>query len=435
MTQDKKTKIQVLFLALALTLVAVYYLFTFNFSKTWYDLKDSTQQVYRALVLQRHTQFIPLDAEFKKVNRLDYNVFSLNNYWDTQEHLWRVELRNLRTDSVHHSWNYYEKDLDLVSTHERTYSHAPTLGCILLEDRSLVVPVCYSNNLLCLDKTSTIKWAKHDNMVHHASNLDHQGNIWSCSAQYHYIDTMTGYIKVDEIMKTDVRTGEVLYKKSLLDILTDNDLEYLFHGSYYSSEDSDMQHVVCKNPIHLNDIEPALSEGTYWKKGDLFLSLRNKSIILQYRPSTHKVIRKIQGKFLNQHDVDIKSNHEISVFNNNRSTVGKYLTPSLISKKSMLDSISSVVTYNLETQTFHTELKTAFKDYGIFSPTEGLQHFLSNGDLFVEAQQQGKVYIFRPDVSQENGYQLLYANYMNQPTEDGFVEMPHWTKIYENIDF
>ena len=42
--------------------------------------------------------------------------------------------------------------------------------------------------------------------------------------------------------------------------------------------------------LHLNDIQPALTDSPYWKKGDLFLSLRHKSLILLYRPSTGKII-------------------------------------------------------------------------------------------------------------------------------------------------
>ena len=34
-----------------------------------------------------------------------------------------------------------------------------------------------------------------------------------------------------------------------------------------------------KDPLHLNDIEPIKTDGEYWDRGDLFLSLRNLSFI------------------------------------------------------------------------------------------------------------------------------------------------------------
>ena len=53
-------------------------------------------------------------------------------------------------------------------------------------------------------------------------------------------------------------------------ILIDNGLEHLVFwgdGDYY-------------DPIHLNDIEPVRKDGPYWRKGDLFLSLRSPSIVM-----------------------------------------------------------------------------------------------------------------------------------------------------------
>ena len=51
------------------------------------------------------------------------------------------------------------------------------------------------------------------------------------------------------------------------------------------------------DPIHLNDIEPALSDTMYWEKGDVFLSVRYLSAIIHYRPSSNKVINYITGPF------------------------------------------------------------------------------------------------------------------------------------------
>ena len=74
------------------------------------------------------------------------------------------------------------------------------------------------------------------------------------------------------------------------------------------------------------------------EKGDLFLSIRNLSAIIHYRPKTNKVINYIVGPFIQQHDVDIISDKEISIFNNNNSFIN--------------NQYSEVLIYNFETRVF-----------------------------------------------------------------------------------
>ena len=71
------------------------------------------------------------------------------------------------------------------------------------------------------------------------------------------------------------------------------------------------------DPIHLNDVQPTLSNTDYWNKDDLFLSIRDLSLILLYRPSTNKIIWYQQYPWVFQHDVDIINEKEIMIFNNN----------------------------------------------------------------------------------------------------------------------
>lgn len=430
-------KLKIILLTTVLTGIGIYKLLQFDFKENSQQIATLTSDIYDQLVNGIHSQFLDVRSEteinFKPIHKLDKDLFVLSNYWDYENSEWKVILKNLRNDSIHHSWAYYEKDLDL-SLYNRNYNHAPTLGCILLEDKSIIVPVAFSKNLLRIDQNNNIKWAKHDRIVHHSSNIDHDGNIWSCSSSHIKIKGVTGMVKFDRLLKADVNTGKILFNKSILEILQQNNLEYLYHGSFFSSEDLAMQEVLCKNPTHLNDIEPVLYDSEYWKKGDLFLSLRNKSMILQYRPSTNQIIHIIQGGFMNQHDVDIISDHEIAVFNNNRSTVASKLDERLIGKNSVLDSTSCVVSYDFHSKTFCQPFRKAFEDHKIFSPTEGLYHFLENGDIFVEAQQQGKIYVFRKN-NGPKGYETLYADYANQIILDKYIELPHWLKVYEDINF
>ena len=81
-------------------------------------------------------------------------------------------------------------------------------------------------------------------------------------------------------------------------------MEYLLfsHGNDYEND-----------PIHLNDIQPVDFDGDYWKKGDVFLSIRNQSMIMLYRPSTNQIIWIGNGPYLHQHDVDIIDDHRIAI--------------------------------------------------------------------------------------------------------------------------
>ena len=98
--------------------------------------------------------------------------------------------------------------------------------------------------------------------------------------------------------------GKILYNKSVTQIFLDNDYKYLVFGQWIES---------FNDTIHLNDIQPVLKDGLYWKKGDVFLSMRRLSMIMHFRPSTNKIINIITGPFYQQHDVDIISNKEISL--------------------------------------------------------------------------------------------------------------------------
>ena len=97
------------------------------------------------------------------------------------------------------------------------------------------------------------------------------------------------------------------------------------------------------DPIHLNDIQPIDFDGEFWKKGDVFLSLRHQSMVLLYRPSTNKIIWKGIGRFFHQHDVDILNDHKISVFNNNSKN---------FAFGNVLDGNNEVIIYDFKTNQY-----------------------------------------------------------------------------------
>ena len=76
---------------------------------------------------------------------------------------------------------------------------------------------------------------------------------------------------LDDAITKISKDGEILFQKSVIEMLIENDLKSLFFSNQVFDGD----------PIHLNDIQQADFDSNYWRKGDLFLSLRSKNMIVQ----------------------------------------------------------------------------------------------------------------------------------------------------------
>lgn len=369
------------------------------------------------------------DPSFKEVNNLDYDLYGLNAFYNPETpDQWEIRLFNFRNDSVIYKWEL-KKSLFDMENFTKFFKNTEIRNCILLPDHSIIVAFDQSFNLLRIDKNSKVMWRNQDQMYHHSLNLDDDSNIWACTSfsrsfKNDYMDNKRP-MRDDHITQINLETGETIFDKSVIDILLENGYENLAFG-YANSIKSGY------DPIHLNDIQPALSSTQYWKKGDLFISLKHRSAILLYRPSTNNIIRIISGPFLNQHDVDIISNHQIAFFNNNALTIGLntdfeelYLDP--LGKGGPMDSIenSQILVYNFQDSTYHEYLKHNFNKEHIFSQTEGLFEILSNGDTYVESQNDGKMYIMNED-------KIILKKYF-KTSKKNWVERPNWIRIYENI--
>lgn len=347
---------------------------------------------------------IKINKDFQSINKLKYDIYALHSYYDNS--VWKFHLKNLRNDSLIFEWILKS---DEFKQSRSLFSHSLPLQPILLEDTSIVIVQDKSPNLYRLDKYSNIIWHNTSYRYHHAINLDSQNNVWVCSHGGNY----SPYYD-DSITKIDIHTGKVLFHKPILDILSDNDLIYFIYGMGYSMD-----------PLHLNDIQPILVDGKYWKKGDIFLSFRHKSLIILYRPLTNKVLRVIQGPFFHQHDVDIQSDSTISFFNNNMSGLADVIEDN--SKYPSINKVSEVLSYNFKDSSFTSLFPDYFESEKIYTHTQGLHEILSNGDLFVESSDSGKVYVL-------NNKGVMYKNTLT-PIHNNFVQKVHWTRIYENLDF
>jgi hypothetical protein len=376
------------------------------------------------------SSFEERDQNFEEINRLTYDLYGLNSFYNRSQQSWDIRLFDFKNDSIIHQWQLFE---DPNSDETAVFANTPSLNPILLPDRQLIASL---NNLYRLDSNSNIIWSNNQWYFHHAMNLDPDGNIWTCTewnrGVYDYFGlSHFGYrhfaYRDDYITKIDAQTGEMLYNKSVSGILVENGYKNFVYGSNDTGPESGHG----GDPIHLNDIQPVFADSKYWKKGDLFISIRHKSLVLLYRPETNKIIRLIYGPFLYQHDVDIVSDHEIAIFNNNIPVV--YFEEKLDSNKMDMafpfDTLyrSEILVYNFQDSTYRTLLRKRFDEEGIITWSEGFYEILSNGDMYVESQNQAKVFIM-------NQQEIVLKKQFGVDIKN-MVERPNWIRIYEDIDF
>ena len=254
-----------------------------------------------------------------------------------------------------------------------------------------------------IDFCSNLKWINDEERFHHSQMIDHEKNIWVGGRLKPFSKYVKSYkiknFTDDAIFKIDT-DGNILYKKSVIEILIENKLGDMINQININNLD----------PIHLNDIEPALSDTKYWKKGDVFLSSRHLSAIIHFRPSTSKVINYITGPFAQQHDVDIISEKEISIFNNNNFIVD--------------NEHSEVLIYNFESNQFRKLFNNQLQNEKFKTVTGGLSHILKDGALMVEEENHGRIILFNNKGDKE-------WEFVNKD-KNGDIGVVTWSRIIED---
>jgi len=235
-----------------------------------------------------------------------------------------------------------------------------------------------------IDACGRVLWTR-DGIFHHANELDAEGNIWSSgrllkSALPHVGD----FFSEDEIAKISP-DGRLFGTQSIATILARNQLTPLWRSVPYTDD-----------PFHLNDIQPVLASGPYWQKGDLFISLRNLSLIMLYRPSTGRVLWSRQGPWSMQHDVDILDDHRISIFDNGVQSAPDGPRP-LAPNGDYVVKHNRLYVYDFATGKTESPFEAAFAAQDIRTVTQGLATYMENGDLFVEETNYGRLLRMSPD--------------------------------------
>ena len=236
-----------------------------------------------------------------------------------------------------------------------------------------------SSPLVKVDFCGNILWVNDVDNYSHSINLDLNEKIYVKSIKFPFTESLKPIIGdsiknfQDDTINILNQDGEIEFSKSLAEILIENGLiNRVFTQDKYS-----------RDPLHLNDIQPVLYDGNYMKKGDLLLSVRNISLIILYRPSNNKILKIIEGEFLNQHDVDIINDSTISIYNNNLLRG--------VNKRKIIDN-NEIVFYHFDTNTFSKKFEKTFVEFEINTATHGLVDFLEDGSAIVEDRNNSRIF-------------------------------------------
>jgi hypothetical protein len=327
-----------------------------------------------------------------------------------------VELVSMADGAVKHSWQIDAKALmaglpgkDRFSqgsfSNERSFR---TIHPYLTPEGQLVVKD-HQSFLMGLDSCAKRVWAQDSILAHHSTESDGAGGFWvPGQLEPHTIDELSDSFVEGALVHID-GAGNILSQKSTTQIYLDHGMEYaLFNAGHYKPD-----------PLHLNDIQPVLEDGPYWRKGDLFLSFRHSSTIMLYRPSSDEIVWMRQGPWLAQHDVDMIDDHRIAIFDNQTYDKGN---------GARIHGTNRIVVYDFATGEVSFPWSKAFETADIKTVFEGLFTLLPGGGIFVEEENSGRILIMGPDggvVAQfinkgENGltYRLGWSRYMSEAEGD-----------------
>ena len=158
-----------------------------------------------------------------------------------------------------------------------------------------------------MDACSNVVWEQ-PLRAHHSYERGADGDFWSpwWQERPNALPHMNPDFLADGVIRFSP-AGEVRSRVGLSDALMRAGHRHLLYGAARYSG----------SLLQMNDVEPVLQDGPYWRRGDLFVSLRAVSVILLYRPATDEVLWLQAGPWQHQHDVDVVSDDEISVYSNN----------------------------------------------------------------------------------------------------------------------
>ena len=247
----------------------------------------------------------------------------------------------------------------------------------ILPDGSLLAGGERGRMTFRMDACSNVVWEQ-SLRAHHSYERGVDGDIWS---PWHVVPHTLPRTKPDDVEEDGLMkfspAGEVLSRITLSGALMRAGHRHLLYGLAARRDGV---------PFHMNDVEPVLRDGLFWRRGDLFVSLRNSSVVLLYRPATDEVLWLQAGPWLHQHDVDVVSDSEISVYSNN----------------SFLDEdriwgANEVYVHDFATGETRSPWREAMRRHDVRTVRGGGATLFGDGSLMLEEGNFGRILMLSPD--------------------------------------
>lgn len=337
--------------------------------------------------------------------------YLLLSRYDGTESRQKVELVSLPAMRVVHTWTPLASELmkkvkDITHFEYHTNwddKHFREIHPWIEETGDLIVKD-YDSPLFRINPCGKPVWTLQSAIFHHSIEGDEDGNLWIPSvATKHTLANLSSKFRDDSIAKVS-QSGKLLYSKSVAQILVDHGFaNWLFSNAMFNWD-----------AIHLNDIQPVMQDSKYWKKGDVFLSLRNLSTIMLYRPKTDEIVWMRRGPWISQHDVDIIDDHTIGIYDNAVQDRGG---------APFFDDSSQIVFYDLDTHEVTRPLEKMMRQNHIKTWLEGLFTRLPDGSTLIEPSMDGRLLILNPKVG-------ISATYLNR-ARDGYLYHLGWSRYID----
>ncbi|MXY23743.1 MAG: hypothetical protein F4Y45_04370 [Acidobacteria bacterium] len=326
-----------------------------------------------------------------------------------------LELMDLERQETIHAWR---PDLDRVAERMRA-----DRGRVLDRQQGMTPYVWPDGSLafrgldaflVMLDRCSNVEWAIGTPRIHHSVEVDADGYLWAPNRPEPPVLPGAVGSMLDEALTKVSRSGTIVSSIPLGDLLIRNG-----YGSLIYVMD---QYPI--DPMHVNDIQPVLKDGPYWRRGDLFISLRTNSVVLLYRPSTDRIVWLQSGPWLHQHDVNVLNDHEISILSNNTARLGDGQWHVL--------GANEVYIYDFATGESRSPWRDALLQHDVRSETQGRATVIDEDDVFVEESDHGRALRVSTDGTLRwsyvnrgpNGrtYQLFWSRYLSAEEGDPIAQ-------------
>ena len=333
-------------------------------------------------------------ANTKGFNSLKNDLYYLHT---TSEWPPRIKMMNLKDSSIHFDFELPE-NLRGESFNSRQL-------CALSEDGKMIACM-----VLDTDRFSIISAENGETFLDTTYSFE----------LHHRIQFFDGLIHVNTRRDTSYEGGKEILDEGFAVLNTNGDIiEEFWLGDQYGTEEFqkllNMINYTSEDfdPFHVNDIEKVICDcdsADILQEGDYLLSLRHMSAIVHVR--SNKIVDAYTGDFNLQHDVDVLSCNEVSVFNNN--SLNEYLN--------LGKTNSNIVKINLQ----NDSCEVVFDDEKIATKTEGQVEVLPSGRMVVENQNNGQILVYRKG-------QLVYQGNILHKEDNSLQEILNWGSSFDTL--